>query len=76
MNGDFMKDILMNDKIPVIFAILVLAGLATINPEKEGLLHFLSILASGLFGLVTGLNMGSTDTSPKPFKNNTTSRYK
>jgi len=76
MNGDLMKELFMNDKIPVIFAILVLAGLATVNPDKQSLLHFLSMLASGLFGLVTGINMGKDSSSSKPFKNPTHSFHK
>lgn len=47
----------LTDKIPVIIAIIVLAGLATYKPEKA-LLDFLIVLASGLFGLVTGVEIG------------------
>ena len=54
----------MTDKIPVIIAIVVLAILATYKPEKV-LLDFLVVLASGLFGLVTGVEIGKRINSKK-----------
>jgi len=57
----------LNDKIPVIVAILVLAGLATIHPQEQSLLHFFSMLASGLFGLVTGMSIGHSKKADKSF---------
>ena len=45
-----MKD----DKPYVVFAVIILAVLACFRPEAKSLLEFYKVLASGLFGLVTG----------------------
>ena len=47
----------MNDKIIIVPAILVLAVLAYFKPDKI-VIDFYMILASGLFGLVAGTNVG------------------
>lgn len=66
---------MINDKIPVVIAIMLLAFFATyaakmiqeLEVVKE-LLAFFTILASGLFGLVTGMTIERVRNKLSPFQ--------
>lgn len=50
---------MLNDKILIVPAILILALLACYKPDKI-IIDFFMILASGLFGLVGGVGLANT----------------
>jgi len=62
----------MNDKIIIVPAVLALALLAYLNPIKP-LIDFYMILASGFFGLVAGVSIGSGKMKAKDKENETIS---